>query len=357
MIRFEKLNFSDIPDTTFQEVIKKQEPFIFWGADNMFVNELYSLNNASPIHNACVKAIVDNAFGMGFVEDYAINSKQTLNDVFKELLWEYVCTGNIFLEAIHRNDRTQGLAGFYVIPSRYMRLAKPEEEGGDVTKYLYCKNWLNWRKSGLIEMNELDFEKEGGRQIIFIKQYSSGFDYYGAPSWLSTINDIRLNREITIYNLANIMNGANPSLFISFNGVNAPDSQTEQQSLLKSFEDRYTGSMNTGRIMMAFQDGESAPTVTQIQSNAEQGYFSTIFELVQHQILAGHRIPDASIIGLPARTGFSSSAEQLETAYKLFVSTTIKPLQNFMIRELTPILELIHPDKEINLVIEQNQLL
>lgn len=356
-MKLQNYNFSALPQTTFEEVIKKQEPFILWGADNLFVNELYALNNASPIHNACVKAVVDNAYGMGFIEDYAINAKQTINDVFKEILWEFVCTGNVFLEVIHRNDRSQGLAGFYVIPSRYMRLAKPTEEGGDVTKYIYSKNWAQYKRAGMIEMSELDFENMEGRQIVHIKQYSSGFDYYGAPSWLSTINDIRLNREITIYNLANIMNGANPSLFISFNGVQAPDSQIEQQAILNAFEERYAGSSNTGRIMMAFQDGESAPTVTQIQSNAEQGYFSSIFELVQHQILAGHRIPDASIIGLPSKTGFSSSADQLETGYKLFMSTTIKPLQNFMVRELKPLLELIHPEKEINLVIEQNQLL
>jgi hypothetical protein len=39
------------------------------------------------------------------------------------------------------------------------------------------------------------------------------------------------------------------------------------------------------------------------------------------------------------------------------MSTSIKPLQNFINRELTPIIQLIHPDEEVALVIEQNQIL
>ena len=55
--------------------------------------------------------------------------------------------------------------------------------------------------------------------------------------------------------------------------------------------------------------------------------------------------------------GFTSSADQLETTYKLFMNTSVRPLQNFMNRELQPIIELIYPDQQISLVIEQNQIL
>jgi hypothetical protein len=79
--------------------------------------------------------------------------------------------------------------------------------------------------------------------------------------------------------------------------------------------------------------------------------------LVQHQILAGHNIPDPSIIGLPSRTGFSSSAEQLETAFNIFMNTSIIPTQKFLNRELEPLVQLIYPGEEISLVIEQNRLL
>jgi hypothetical protein len=117
------------------------------------------------------------------------------------------------------------------------------------------------------------------------------------------------------------------------------------------------GAENAGRVIVSYGESEQKPDITQIQSNVQDGYFSSIFELVQKQIMSGHKIIDGSLIGLPNPGGFTSSAEQLETTYKLFMNTSIKPLQNFINRELKPVIQLIYPDQEISLVIEQNQIL
>jgi phage portal protein BeeE len=237
-----------------------------------------------------------------------------------------------------------------------MRLHRPEEMGADVTKFLYCRDWANWRKAGIVEFSEFNPKNFTDRQIIHIKNYQSGYDYYGVPDWLSVINDVRLNHEITVFNLSNIQNGLNPSLWVHFN-VPAPESQNEQNQILNNIENRYQGSENAGRVIISYGEAEQKPEITQIQTNVETGYFTNIFELVQKQIMSGHKIIDGSLIGLPNPGGFTSSAEQLETAYKLFISTSIKPLQNFMNRELQPIIELMYPGEEISLVIEQNQIL
>jgi hypothetical protein len=87
------------------------------------------------------------------------------------------------------------------------------------------------------------------------------------------------------------------------------------------------------------------------------GGYAEIFGLVRENILAGHKVVDGSIIGLPSPTGFNSSAEQLETTYKLFMNTCVKPLQEFLLREITPVVKLIYPNEDIKLEIEQNQIL
>jgi hypothetical protein len=356
MINIEKLNFNRNTLTSFQEVFSRNEIFIRWGADNQFVNELYLLNDASPIQNACIRSKVDNAVGMGYVNDYQINSKETINDAARKMYYEFITTGNLFLEVVWKQDRSQGLAGLHVIPSRYMRLHRPQQMGDDVTKYLYCRDWINWRKAGMVEFCEFDPKNYTDRQIVHIKQVASGYDYYGVPDWLSVINDVRLNHEITVFNLANIQNGLSPSLWVHFNNQ-APDSVNEQNAILRNIESRYMGAENAGRVIVSYGEAEQKPEITQIQSNVESGYFKDIFELVQKQIMSGHRIIDGSLIGLPNPGGFTSSADQLDTSYKLFMSTSIKPLQNFMNRELKPLIELIYPNEEITLVIEQNQIL
>lgn len=89
----------------------------------------------------------------------------------------------------------------------------------------------------------------------------------------------------------------------------------------------------------------------------QTGGYAEIFGLVRENILSGHKIVDGSIIGLPNPQGFSSSAEQLETTYKLFMNTTVKPLQEFLIRELEPVVQLMYPNEEVKLEIQQNQIL
>ena len=71
----------------------------------------------SPIHNACIRAKVDNAVGMGYINDYKINTKEYLNDVAKKIFYEFIVTGNVFLEVVWRQDR-EAIAGFYVIPAK-----------------------------------------------------------------------------------------------------------------------------------------------------------------------------------------------------------------------------------------------
>ena len=357
MISIEKLNFGQMTLTNFEERITKNQPFISWGADNLFCEELYILLDASPIHNSAIRARVDNCVGNGYVNDYKINSKQYLNDVSRQMYFELITTGNLFLEVVWRQDRSQGLSGFHVIPSKYMRVHKPDELGQMSDKYLYCKDWKNYRKAGMIEFSEFDPNNYTTRQIIHIKQYQPGYEHYGAPTYLSTINDIKLNHEITVYNLSNIVNGCSMGLWVHFNQP-SPDSEQEKTQILNQIESRYQGGENANRVVVSYgEEGDGKPEITQIPNNVEDGYFSQIFELVQHQILAGHNIPDPSICGLPQRTGFSSSADQLEVAYKIFQNRTIIPMQTFLNRELKDIIQLIYPNEEINLIIEQNQLL
>ena len=101
MIKIDKLNFSatDIA-SRFIEKVNRNEYFVRWGIDNMEIERWYDYADFSPIHSACIRSKVDNAAGMGFTNDYRINTKETLNDVVKQMFWEFLVGGNLFLEII-----------------------------------------------------------------------------------------------------------------------------------------------------------------------------------------------------------------------------------------------------------------
>ena len=339
----------------FVEKINRSSPFVSWGMDNMEIERWYDYSDFSPIHSSAIRTKVDNAVGNGWVngDQLQINSKESLNDVAKQMFWEYVVGGNLFLEVVWKKDRREGLHSIHVIPSKYMRAKTPENGEMYSNKWLWCHDWLQWRKSGLIEFCEFDPQNYTDRQVIHIKNYSPGYIFYGVPSYLSSILDIRLSRAISEYNLSSIMNGAQPSLWINF--PQEVDSQNEQEEILRRLQERYSGPTNAGRVIVSYGSDGVRPEVTTINPTLPGGMFSEIFGLVRENILSGHQIPDPSICGLPSPSGFASQAEQLKTAHQLFMKTTIFPLQSFMSKELSPVINLLNPSQPIKLEIEQNQ--
>lgn len=357
MIKIDSLDFSGLIDVTrFTEKQFRNEPFVRWGVDNMEILRWYEYSDFSPIHSACIRSKVDNGAGKGFEKDYRINTKETLNDILKQIYWEFIVGGNVFFEVVWKKDRTQGLHSLHLIPSKFMRAGQPENQELFSDTWYYCHDWVNWKKAGIIEFKEFDPRNFNDRQIIHIKNYQPGYLFYGVPDYLSSMLDIRLSRAISEFNLANIINGGSPSLWIHF-PTEAPDSQNEQEDILRRLEERYRGASNAGRIIVSYGGESGKPEITQVQQNLQQGMFSEIFGLVRENILAGHKIVDGSIIGLPNPTGFNSSAEQLETTYKLFMKTSVYPMQQFLIRELEPLIQLMYPNEKVELNIIQNTLL
>jgi phage portal protein BeeE len=352
-MKIDRIDFGMAPMERFVEKIQRNELFVRFGVDNMEIEKWYDYVDFSPIHAACVRSKVDNAAGRGFTNDYKINNKQTLNDVIKQIFYEFVVTGNLYIEIIWKKDRNEGIAGFHIIPSKFMRAKAPDNYELTTDKYYYCRDWLNWRKAGIIEFCEFDPNNYTDRQIIHVRNYTPGYLFYGVPDYLSSMLDIQLSRAISEFNLANISNGASPSLWVHL--PHEPDSQNEQEDILRRLEERYRGSQNAGRIVVSYGGEGERPEITQISPTMQTGGYAEIFGLVRENILAGHKIVDGSIIGLPSPTGFNSSAEQLDTTYKLFMNTSIKPMQDFILRELKPILQLMYPNEQVNLVIEQNQ--
>ncbi len=355
MTNIHSFNFGVDNTPRMLEKISRNEPFVRWGLNNLFPEELYLAMDYSPIHSSAIRTKVDNSSGRGFVKDYKINKKETLNDVVKQIFFEYIVTGNLFIEVIWKTDRRMGLESIHIIPSKYLRAKNPDNYELVSDRWLYSRDWANWRKAGLIEFVEFDPNNFVDRQILHVRNYTPGLEFYGAPSYLASFTDVRLSRAISDYNLNTLLNGAQPSLWINF--PQEPDSQNDMEDVLRRLEERYSGPNNAGRVIVSYGSDGVKPEITTINPTLQGGMFQEIFALVRENILAGHQIPDPSICGLPSGSGFSSQADQLRTAQELFMKTTIQPLQEFMLKELNPIVQLLYPEEQVNLVIEQNEFL
>ena len=144
------------PINRFDEGITKSQPFVSWGRDNNYVNGLYNSVDFSPIHNACLRSKQTNVVGRGFTNDYRVNETQTLNDIFPYLVYEYLVTGNVFLQTVFRRDRTQGLASIHYIPSKYVRVGKELNANHLPEAFWYSRDWNNWKREKIVEFKAFE---------------------------------------------------------------------------------------------------------------------------------------------------------------------------------------------------------
>lgn len=349
----EKVAFSTSDIYKFEEKSINSKDWVMVGEKDDFFDFLYEMVDYSPIHNVCLRSKTDNVVGKGFTREYMMNKTEDINDLFRKITFEFLTTGNVFLECIWANDRTKGVKSVYLIPSKYMRVGKTEFVYEDPSEYYYSEDFT--KRKSVIRFSKLDPTNFTDRQIYHIKSYSPGYNYYGLPSYMSVINDVRLNHEISIHHLSNIQNGATPSLWVNFRD-GEPD-EKQQREIKRSLEDLYTGSQAAGKIIVSFSEADNGPEINVLNPTTNDQYYSAIFESVQKQILSGHKITSPSLIGLPDPSGFSSQAEQMETAFGVFLNTTIKPIQRELISNLEPLIKLMFPDEEPDLEIIQNNIL
>ena len=148
--------------------------------------------------------------------------------------------------------------------------------------------------------------------------------YYPLPSYVGAINDIDTDARISRFHANNLKNGLAPSMMLTFrNGIPTPDEQSE---IWKDIERTFSGEENAGQFFLNFSEPGREPTVEAIE-NANDDYYVTLETRITSRILTAHRITSPLLLGIKDASGFSSNADEINTAYNHFIGTVIRPDQ------------------------------
>ena len=128
---------------------------------------------------------------------------------------------------------------------------------------------------------------------------------------------------MALYN--NLKNGLAPSLSIT-TFTNANDD--ERQAIESMLKQQYSGTNNAGNLLyMDVDDPANAPVITPINQNGSDGYYTTVNDMVTQKILTAHRITSPALLGIKENTGLGNNAEEIETAWNLFLNAVVLPYQ------------------------------
>lgn len=345
------INLASSISPVIQEV--RGRDYIEYGTDewkNLYPQFLIDLYYNSSTHAAIINATSDMISGTDIVcveddnlEAYVglkkflanANGNESLHEVVKKLAFDFKLQGGYALNIIWSQDR-QTISEIHHIPVERVRAGRPNELG-KIDTFFVSADWANIRENEPQPVAAFNVnDRSTPSQLLYTGSYSPNMDIYHTPDY-NCMNWALIDQRVSEFHLNNIQNGFSGSYFINF--ANGVPTREERTQIERSIEEKFTGARASGKFVLTFSDSkENTPEITPIAvSNADKQYIA-LQELLMQNILTGHRCTSPMLVGINSDNGFGSNAEELNSAFEIYLNTVIKVFQANILKTLNKIL-------------------
>jgi len=305
-IKIKVMNMSSEYYTPFFEERKIKDSWITWGLDNLFPDRLLQLMNKSSKHNAILKTKAAMIGGNGFKKDGLslttlqflknVYNKYDLDEILARVSYDLEIYGSFCLNIVWSKDR-KSIAQINYMDPRKVRIATYREEF-ECDHYWVSDDWSSIRKNTPVLYPGFSIkDRSKASQILYVKEYRPGCEWYGIPEYISAANWIELEWEIAMFHLSSIRQGFHPSMVINF--ANAVPSEEEMDSVIRRLRDEYEGASRGGKVIFTFSDSkDTAPVITPIDLNNSDERFIELNKNVTEGIFVGHRATNPNLFGV-----------------------------------------------------------
>ena len=337
------------------------------GFPNLYPNFLIDLYNNSSTHSAIINGTANMIAGNDIIIDeegedenldryiklknffYHVNGKETLHEVIKKVSLDFKLQGAFALHIIWNKAKTE-IVELYHIPVERVRAGIPNALG-IVDCYYVSADWSDTRENRPTPIQAFNVnDRTGASQLLYSGLYSPNMDVYHTPDYIATNNWALVDQKVSEFHLNNISNGFSGSYMINF--ANGVPTQEERISLERSLAAKFSGSSNAGKMVITFSDDKTrTPEIFPISvSNADKQYLA-LQTLLNANILTGHRVTSGMLFGIKGEgSGLGNNAEEIMTAYEMYLNTVIIPFQSHIIKVLAKIFKINDMDLPISFV-------
>ena len=337
---FDSFNFASVEIPQPSESISNGRAWVSFGDDNLYPQFLISLSNRSSLHASILKQkamlIGGNGFSKLGLSPEALSflknvyNQDDLDQIVFKIAMDMELYGGFYLNVIWSKDKSRIAEINYVDPSK-VRIAisdkpnkYPQQEN-----YWYCDDWNNsYRHQPVLYQGFSTSNKKESSQILYVKEYRPGTEYYARPEYEAGVRWIELEWEISNFHLNNVKNGFHPSMLINF-PIGQPSNE-ESFEIVRRLRNQYAGSDMAGNVMVTFSDSkDTAATFEPINLNASDERFIMLNEQVREGILKAHRVTNPGLFGIETPGKLGSRNELLESL-EIFTQQYVIPKQRII---------------------------
>lgn len=328
---------------TQPEIVENtRSEWVEYGKDNDYYNWLIERYRNSPTLNAVVNNVSKLTYGRGLYaknaslrpNDFAQMKVLFTNETLRNVALDFKLFGNACFQVIYSDNRKK-IGKVEHLPMNLLRPEKCNKEG-KIEAYYYSDNWAEYKKFPPKRVPVFGTSKEG-IELVIIGGYAVGRKYFNAPDYEGCLDYAVLEEKIAEYLVNEVTNGFSGTKVVNFN--NGIPSEEEQRQTVGKVKRSLTGSMGD-KVIVAFNlNGDQKTTVDDIPLNDAPEHYQYLSDEARNKILAGNNITSSMLIGItPDGQGFSSNADEIDTAAKYFHNTVIKYYQDAIIEGIDKIL-------------------
>lgn len=292
--------------------------FVMNGDNNQMYKDIIAAYYGSPTNSAIIDSYARYIYGLGLNIQQNFISKTDLRKIsfdmvlFGEASFEVTPKGNLY--HIEKN-----------------KLLPNKAEDGEIKAYWFCFDWDNQQKYPPKRIPNYGFGKKTENQVFVIKSNQVGQFYFGNPSYISALPYCEVESELANYYVNHIKNGMSFGHVINVNG-GKPESEEDLNKFSRQIRNQLTGSTNAGKFLLSFNDNkESETTISALEVSDAHKQYEFLTQEAQNKICISHKVVSGAILGITKSTGFSSNADEIETAFNETYLNVIQPIQENII--------------------------
>lgn len=340
------------------ERIQRNKPFVFWGEDNLYPNDLIRMADNSALHSAILDTKAKMIAGNGLIFD-GTGGEDFFNKATEEFggmsnLIDRVASDVSYFSSLSLNiqyDKGDRIGTIKHADTSYLRSGKMDIDSRKVLDYWHSTRWdIATNKRVYSKEDEiykpvqiLLFDPKKKReeislangQLITAKRYSPSVIYYAKPAYAGATNYIEVAAKIANFHKSQLDNGMVGNMHVHIKAdLREAD---KRKKMLQELNEQYAGTNNAGRIVLTYGVGDAnIPIITPLTSSDAHEQLSTLNEKVNQEIVSGHSIPRI-LTQLDQKTGLGG-VETAE-AIDMYQTLQITPEQKLIEDTLNEILK------------------
>jgi len=327
------ISLSAFDTQIFDKVKPSGKTYVLNGKNNEGYDYVINRYKHSPTNAAILDSYYSYTYGQGLTANYMANqaiqmakvNKLFTKDIVRKLVKDYTLFHECSFEIILGKTGNE-IAEINHLPKNKV-VPNEVDENGVINSYWYSYDWSDLRKYPPTQIPVFVQGTTEKKTVFVIKEYSINDFYFARPSYYSGLNYAELEEQISVYCVNHIKNGLSAGHIINVNeGVTDDEVKTQfERNIIK----KWTGANNANKFILSFNSNkDNATTIETITIADAHQQYQFLTEEARKQLLTAHKVVSGAILGIQSGTGFSSNADEIETAFNETMLNVITPMQN-----------------------------